>query len=89
MNLQLTKEMSILLYLPVPIGTNEGTPPGKPYSLLISLRNSVYMNGVNKIESSLSQTSVEIRNIATTDACKETTNPPASLFQNKSYVKSL
>ena len=47
------------------------------------------MNGVNKIESSLSQTSVEIRNIATTDACKETTNPPASLFQNKSYAKSL
>ena len=26
MNLQLTKQMSISIYLPVPIGRNEGTP---------------------------------------------------------------
>ena len=32
---------------------------------------------------------MEIRNIATTDVYMETTKPPASLFQNKSYVKSL
>ena len=34
MNLQLTKQMSILIYLPVPIETNEETPPRIPYSLL-------------------------------------------------------
>ena len=34
MNLQLTKQMSILIYLPVPIRKKEGTPPRKLYSLL-------------------------------------------------------
>ena len=51
MNLQLTKQMSILIYLPVPIRKNEGTPPRKPYSLLrLLIRNAVYMNRENKIE---------------------------------------
>ena len=34
MNLQLTKKMSILIYLPVLIAKNEGMPPRKLYSLL-------------------------------------------------------
>ena len=93
MNLQLIKQMSILIYLPVPIGKNEGTPPRKPYSLLrffatlFTLIGRVKSNGANKTY--VLRASVEVRNIATTDACMETKNPPASLFQNKSYAKSL
>ena len=52
MNLQLTKQMSILINLPVPIGKNEGTPPTSLYTiqLITSRRNAVYMNRMELIK---------------------------------------
>ena len=54
MNLQLTKQMSTLIYLPVPTAKNEGTPPRKPYSLLYLFATlftwigRIKSNGANK-----------------------------------------
>ena len=54
MNPQLTKQMSLLTYLSVPIGKNEGTPPRKPYSLLYLFATlftwigRIQSNGANK-----------------------------------------
>ena len=48
-NLQLTKQMGILIYLPVPIRKNEGTPPRKPYSLLRLF--ATLFTGIGRIKS--------------------------------------
>ena len=54
MNRQLTTQMSILIYLPVPIGNNEGMPPRKPHSLLYLFATlftwigRIKSNGANK-----------------------------------------
>ena len=99
MNLQLTRQMRILIQLPLPTETKkkENLVSWKTIQFMKYLLTckSIYINWANKIQIELikltcqGRISEEIRNIAAiADAWKETTNPPASLFQNKSYARS-
>ena len=96
MNLQLTRQMSILNSIAFANRNKQRKPSWKAIQFLNNYMFAALFTWIGWINQIVllkltcqGQISIEVRNITATDAWKEITNPPASLFQNKSYAKSL